>query len=135
MCSTNRVRRSLSACSLRTPSRITAVRWQIAAMATAASAISPHPITKSTRTSSWPTMPRSIACWIRIGTTTRPPAPIAASTQVSASPWRRIGASSNPRPIAVVAEKRPTGSVNDGVLTGAPWSGDGREASNGMAHQ
>src|SRR5438067_2327269 len=30
-------------------------------------------------------------CWMRIGTTRRPPAPIIASTNVSAAPWRSSG--------------------------------------------
>ena len=51
-------------------------------------------------TPSSPSMPWSIACWITIGTTTRPPAPTAASNHVSPRPWRSTGASSRPRPIA-----------------------------------
>ena len=60
-----------------------------------------------TMTSIWTSpasIPRSIACWIRIGTTTRPAAPIAANIQVTPSPWRRMGAVSRPRPIVRTAE-------------------------------
>ena len=58
----------------------------IASLAQRTAAMAESMATKSTRTSPSALMPLSIACWSRIGTTTRPVAPTAARLHVSPRP-------------------------------------------------
>ena len=64
------------------------------------------------------TMPRSIACWIRIGTTTRPPAPIIARAPMSA-PGPGGGSAPPRRPRPIVGRRR---EAPDGLGDRRPYS-------------
>ncbi len=80
----SRSRKSYSARSLRTLSRYDAWRNATPEINTATAPKAARRATRPTSTGSpvdWPTMPLSIACWMRIGTTTRPPDPRAASSE------------------------------------------------------
>ena len=116
----SRARNRYSACSLRRPSRTTAVRWASEAMNSATAPITASTATKPRSTPPSPTMPLSIACCSRIGTTTRPVAPTAARPHVTPRPWRSTGASCKPRLIVWAAPKRPTGSSTAGCSPPPP---------------
>ncbi len=119
----SRPRSWYSASSLRVPRRTTAWRWAMPEMINATAATAASIETRSTRTLSSPTMPRSIACCSSTGTTTRPTAPIPASSHVTPRPCRSTGTSSSPRPIVCTADrragdvaKRPLGSMIRSVM-------------------